>query len=156
MIGADLVIAAAGVLAIVTLYMDLPIWVIMGVLFVRSMGTAFHSPALNAATPLLVPEDQLTKCAGYSQTIQAIGSIISPAAAAFLYTVWNLNHIVLLDIVGAAIACISVAIIAIPNPLPSSIEENVMQEMKAESLVLKNKVCLLCFGLAHYMFFTYR
>ena len=156
MIGADLVIAAAwGVLAIVTLYMDLPIWVIMGVLFVRSMGTAFHSPALNAATPLLVPEDQLTKCAGYSQTIQAIGSIISPAAAAFLYTVWNLNHIVLLDIVGAAIACISVAIIAIPNPLPSSIEENVMQEMKAGYMVLKeNKglFALLWIG-ALYMFF---
>ena len=156
MIGADLVIAAAGgVLAIVTLYMDLPIWVIMGVLFVRSMGTAFHSPALNAATPLLVPEDQLTKCAGYSQTIQAIGSIISPAAAAFLYTVWNLNHIVLLDIVGAAIACISVAIIAIPNPLPGSIEENVMQEMKAGYMVLKeNKglFALLWIG-ALYMFF---
>ena len=156
MIGADLVIAAAGgVLAIVTLYMDLPIWVIMGVLFVRSMGTAFHSPALNAATPLLVPEDQLTKCAGYSQTIQAIGSIISPAAAAFLYTVWNLNHSVLLDIVGAAIACISVAIIAIPNPLPSSIEENVMQEMKAGYMVLKeNKglFALLWIG-ALYMFF---
>lgn len=156
MIGADLVIAAAGgVLAIVTLYMDLPIWVIMGVLFVRSMGTAFHSPALNAATPLLVPEDQLTKCAGYSQTIQAIGSIISPAAAAFLYTVWNLNHIVLLDIVGAIIACISVAIIAIPNPLPSSIEENVMQEMKAGYMVLKeNKglFALLWIG-ALYMFF---
>ena len=156
MIGADLVIAVAGgILAIVTLYMDLPIWVIMGVLFVRSMGTAFHSPALNAATPLLVPEDQLTKCAGYSQTIQAIGSIISPAAAAFLYTVWNLNHIVLLDIVGAAIACISVAIIAIPNPLPSSIEENVMQEMKAGYMVLKeNKglFALLWIG-ALYMFF---
>jgi DHA3 family macrolide efflux protein-like MFS transporter len=158
MIGADLVIAVAGgILAIVTLYMELPIWVIMAVLFVRSMGTAFHSPALNAATPLLVPEDQLTKCAGYSQTIQAIGSIISPAAAAFLYTVWNLNHIVLLDIIGAIIACISVAIIAIPNPSSSSIdkEENVMQEMKAGYVVLKeNKglFALLWIG-ALYMFF---
>lgn len=158
MIGADLVIAVAGgILAIVTLYMDLPIWVIMAVLFVRSMGTAFHSPALNAATPLLVPEDQLTKCAGYSQTIQAIGSIISPAAAAFLYTVWNLNHIVILDIVGAIIACISVAIITIPNPSSNSIdkEENVMQEMKAGYVVLKeNKglFALLWIG-ALYMFF---
>jgi DHA3 family macrolide efflux protein-like MFS transporter len=72
-----------------------------------------------------------------------------------LYTVWNLNHIVLLDIVGAAIACISVAIIAIPNPLPSSIEENVMQEMKAGYMVLKeNKglFALLWIG-ALYMFF---
>lgn len=158
MIGADLIIAAAGgALAIVTIYMELPIWVIMVVLFIRSLGTAFHSPALNAVTPLLVPEDQLTKCAGYSQTIQAIGSIISPAAAAFLYAVWSLNNIVLLDIVGAIIACISVAIIAIPNLEISNVnkKENVVQEMKAGYMVLKENrglFALLWIG-ALYMFF---
>ena len=45
---------------------ELPVWMIMIVLFIRSIGTAFHTPALNAVTPLLVPEEQLTKCAGYS------------------------------------------------------------------------------------------
>ena len=65
MIGADLIIAAAGaVLAIVAFCMELPVWMIMIVLFIRSIGTAFHTPALNAVTPLLVPEEQLTKCAG--------------------------------------------------------------------------------------------
>jgi MFS transporter, DHA3 family, macrolide efflux protein len=45
MIGADLIIAAAGaVLAIVALYMELPIWMVMVVLFIRSIGTAFHTP----------------------------------------------------------------------------------------------------------------
>lgn len=158
MIGADAIIAMAGVmLVIASLYGELPTGLIMVVLFIRSVGTAFHSPALNAATPLLVPEDKLTKCAGYSQTIQAISSIISPAAAAFLYAVWELNHIVLLDVVGAAIACISVALVAIPNPKPSNIskKENVMQEMKAGYVVLKeNKglFALLWIGTL-YMFF---
>ena len=83
MIGADLIIAAAGaVLAIVALYMELPIWMVMVVLFIRSIGTAFHTPALNAVTPLLVPEEQLTKCAGYSQSLQSISYIVSPAVAA--------------------------------------------------------------------------
>ena len=45
MIGADLIIAAAGaVLAIVALYMELPIWMVMVVLFIRSIGTAFSHP----------------------------------------------------------------------------------------------------------------
>ncbi len=62
MIGADLIIAVAGVvLALIALYMELPVWMIMTVLLIRSVGTAFHSPALSAVTPLIVPEDQLAK-----------------------------------------------------------------------------------------------
>ena len=101
MIGADLIIAAAGaVLAIIALYMELPVWMVMIVLFIRSIGTAFHSPALSAVTPLLVPEEQLTRCAGYSQSLQSISYILSPAAAAFLYSVWELNAIIVIDVLG--------------------------------------------------------
>lgn len=51
MIGADLIIAVAGVaLVLVALYIELPVWIIMAVLFVRNIGTAFHSPALSAVT----------------------------------------------------------------------------------------------------------
>lgn len=92
MIGADLMIAATGgLLAIASIFMELPTWLIMLVLFIRSIGTAFHSPASSAVTPLMVPQDQLTKCAGYNQTILAAVSIISPAAAAFLYSIWQLS-----------------------------------------------------------------
>lgn len=99
MIGADLIIAAAGgILALVAFYMELPVWSIMVVLLIRSAGTAFHSPAFSAATPMIVPKEELTKCAGYTQTMQAVSAIISPAAAAFLYAVWPLNAIILLDI----------------------------------------------------------
>ena len=108
MIGADLIIAAAGgILALVAFYMELPVWSIMVVLLIRSAGTAFHSPAFSAATPMIVPKEELTKCAGYTQTMQAVSAIISPAAAAFLYAVWPLNAIILLDIVGAILACVT-------------------------------------------------
>lgn len=117
MIGADLIIAAAGgILALVAFYMELPVWSIMVVLLIRSAGTAFHSPAFSAATPMIVPKEELTKCAGYTQTMQAVSAIISPAAAAFLYAVWPLNAIILLDIVGAILACVTVAISSIPTP----------------------------------------
>lgn len=102
MIYADLIIAlAGGVLALIAIYMELPVWIVMVVLFIRSVGTAFHSPALSAVTPLLVPEEELTKCAGYSQSLQSISYILSPAAAAFLYSVWELNAIIAIDVVGA-------------------------------------------------------
>ncbi|MDU1585421.1 MAG: MFS transporter [Clostridium sp.] len=116
MIGADLIIAAAGaVLAIVAFYMELPVWMVMIVLFIRSIGTAFHTPALNSVTPLLVPEEQLTKCAGYSQSLQSISYIVSPAVAALLYSVWDLNAIIAIDVLGAVIASITVAIVRIPK-----------------------------------------
>ena len=129
MIGADLIIAAAGaVLAIVALYMELPIWMVMVVLFIRSIGTAFHTPALNAVTPLLVPEEQLTKCAGYSQSLQSISYIVSPAVAALLYSVWELNAIIAIDVLGR-----------IPKlgDRVQSLEPNFIREMKEGIVVLR-------------------
>ena len=140
MIGADLIIAAAGaVLAIVALYMELPVWIVMIVLFIRSIGTAFHTPALNAVTPLLVPEEQLTKCAGYSQSLQSISYIVSPAVAALLYSVWDLNAIIAIDALGAVIASITVAIVRIPKlgDQVQSLEPNFIREMKEGIVVMR-------------------
>lgn len=140
MIGADLTIAAAGaVLAIVALYTELPIWMVMVVLFIRSVGTAFHSPALNAVTPLIVPEEQLTKCAGYSQSLQSISYILSPAVAALLYSVWELNAIIAIDVLGAVIASITVASVRIPKlgDGEQSRKSNFIKEMKEGTVVLR-------------------
>ncbi|EQB86166.1 DHA3 family macrolide efflux protein-like MFS transporter [Clostridium punense] len=140
MIGADLIIAAAGaVLAIIALYMEIPVWMVMVVLFIRSIGTAFHSPALSAVTPLLVPEEQLTKCAGYSKSLQSISYIISPVAAAFLYSVWELNAIIAVDVLGAVIACVMVAIVRIPKLSieQQSLNLNIIKDMKEGFAVLK-------------------
>ena len=140
MIGADLIIAAAGsVLTIVAFYMELPVWMVMIVLFIRSIGTAFHTPALNAVTPLLVPEEQLTKCAGYSQSLQSISYIVSPAVAALLYSVWELNAIIAIDVLGAVIASITVAIVRIPKlgDRVQSLEPNFIREMKEGIVVLR-------------------
>lgn len=140
MIGADLIIAAAGAVpSIVALYMELPVWMVMIVLFIRSIGTAFHTPALNAVTPLLVPEEQLTKCAGYSQSLQSISYIVSPAIAALLYSVWDLNAIIAIDVLGAVIASITVAIVRIPKlgDQVQSLEPNFIREMKEGIVVLR-------------------
>lgn len=140
MIIADLIIAIAGaVLAFIALYMEIPIWMIMVVLFIRSVGTAFHSPALSAVTPLLVPEDQLTKCAGYSQSLQSISYIISPAAAAFLYSIWELNAIIAIDVFGVIVAIIALALIEIPklDVEKQELSLSFIKEMKDGFYILK-------------------
>lgn len=129
----------------------------MVVLLIRSAGTAFHSPAFSAATPMIVPKEELTKCAGYTQTMQAVSAIISPAAAAFLYAVWPLNAIILLDIVGAILACVTVAISSIPTPelCPETKRQQFLQDMKEGYVVLKQNrglFALLWIGVI-YMFF---
>ena len=159
MIGADLMIAATGgFLAVVSVFMELPIWLIMLVLFVRSIGNAFHSPASSAVTPPMVPQDQLTKCAGYNQTMQAAVSLISPAAAAFLYSVWSLSTIILLDIIGVVLACGVVAVLSIPNPpiCPGESQNSFFRDMKEGYFELKkNKglFALLWIGTAYMFFF---
>jgi DHA3 family macrolide efflux protein-like MFS transporter len=146
MIGADIILALSGiVMALVSFNMELPMWTIMAILFIRSIGTAFHSPALNAVTPLLVPEDQLTKCAGYSQSVQSVSYILSPAIAAFVYASWDLNAAILLDVLGAVIACITVALINIPKQKRLEYQENnsILKDAKEGYMVIKKHKGLL-------------
>ena len=117
MILADMAIAAAGAaLGVAALYTELQIWMIMVALFARSLGAAFHSPALGAATPLLVPQEKLVKFGGYSQSLQSLSYIASPALGALLYAAWDMSAIIALDVGGAVIASAAVALVHIPRP----------------------------------------
>jgi len=92
-----------------------PAWLIIAVIGLRSLGSAYQRPCMHAITPQIVPADQLMRCAGYSQTIQSVSRILSPAAAAALYLLWSLSHFIWLDILGAAVAIITVLIAKIPR-----------------------------------------
>ena len=116
MILSDVLIALIGLVMAIAGYMgSLETWMILMVLFLRTVGTAFHSPCMQAVTPQIVPSDQLTKCAGYSQALTSVSDIFSPAAAALLYQIWSLETIVMLDVFGALCACATLAIAQIPK-----------------------------------------
>ncbi|MDD2395018.1 MAG: MFS transporter [Sphaerochaeta sp.] len=141
MILSDLVIAlAAAILALAALSGELPVWLVMVILFVRSVGTAFHTPSLSAVTPLLVPQDMLAKCAGYSQAIQSVSLLLSPVLAAFLYMAWNLTAVIALDVAGAVIASLTVAWVKIPGlTKPQQTEPlHFFKEMKEGFLALRS------------------
>jgi len=121
MIGADAYLALVALgLGLATLAGDLPVWLVVTVIAVRSVGTAFHTPAISAVTPLLVPEEHLAKAAGYTQTVQSVGFIAGTSLAAVLYPLWGVRGMVLLDVAGAILAGVTVAVVRIPSALPAT------------------------------------
>lgn len=116
MIISDLLIAAASLsLSISGFFGGISIPLIMIVLFIRSVGTAFHVPSLQAITPLIVSKDELPKYSGYSQTLQSISLLLSPVLASFFFSIWSLQAIVMLDVLGAIIGVFTLCIVTIPK-----------------------------------------
>lgn len=112
----DLAIAGVSlVLAFVAAAGDPPIWLILLVMLARAIGTAFHTPTLQAVTPQLVPKEELTKCAGYTQSLQSVSQILSPALAGTLYIFWDLSAIIFLDVLGALTAVAFLMVCKIPK-----------------------------------------
>ncbi len=82
----------------------------------RSAGAAFHIPAMQASVPLLAPENQLIRIAGINNIIQSVSSIAGPALAAILINLFDMTWVLLIDVVGAIIACVSLLMVHIPDP----------------------------------------
>lgn len=118
MIVSDLLISAAGLVMVAAGWTGvLSTSLILVVLLIRSIGSAFHTPCLQAVTPQIVPSDQLTRCSGYSQALESVSQILSPVIAAVLYNSWSLSGIVFLDVIGALIGVFTLGITVIPELL---------------------------------------
>lgn len=116
MIISDLLISAASFVMVIAGWMGcLTTELILMVLLARSIGSAFHTPCLQAVTPQIVPSEQLTRCAGYSQAFESVSQILSPVIAAVLFSSWSLSAIIFLDVIGALIAVCTLGITAIPE-----------------------------------------
>lgn len=142
MILADSFIAFCTFILAVLFWADIAeMWHIFILLALRSVGSAFHSPAMQASVPLLAPQEQLARVAGIDQIIFSIGNIAGPALGALFISIWDMEYVLLLDVAGAAIACISLLFVHIPNPERKNEEvKNVFKEMKEGiAVVLKNR-----------------
>ena len=130
---------------------DLPMTAIMVTLALRSVGSAFHSPCLQAVTPLVVPREMLGKCAGWSQGVQTVSLLLSPALAAVLFAAVPLPLIIALDAMGAAFA-IGFLLLARLPALRATGEEapfRLLDDCRAGCAVLRSKkwlwqLCLIC------------
>ncbi|TDS55242.1 MFS transporter [Myroides indicus] len=116
-------IFADGFVAFCTLIMSVSfylghesLWLIYTMLGLRSVGSAFHMPAMQAAIPMLAPQSELLRIAGINQIIQSVSSIAGPALGALAIGFSSIGNVLLLDIVGALVAITALLFIHIPNP----------------------------------------
>ena len=117
MIVADVFIAfCSAIMGVLFLMGNVEIGYIYALLVLRSVGSAFHVPAMQASVPLLAPESELMRIAGINQIIQSVSTIAGPALAALLISVFDMTYVLFFDVIGALIASVSLLLVHIPNP----------------------------------------
>ena len=131
MILADMFIALCTLVLAVIFYVgDASVWLIYLLLALRSVGSAFHAPTLQAAIPVLAPEDQLMRISGINQSIYSVCNIAGPALGALLISLMDISMVLLFDVVGAMIACGSLMFITIPNVKTEETKLNFINDVK--------------------------
>ena len=125
MIFADATIAVFSLLLAWLFVTDIvQIWHVYAVMAMRSLGGAFHFPAMSASTPLMVPEEQLTRVHGLNQTLQGINGLIAPPVGALLISILPTHGILLIDVGTAILAILPLLFISIPQPKRHEDPEN--------------------------------
>lgn len=121
MMVADSIIAAFSLLlAYLFVSGNIQLWHVYAVMLVRSAGGAFHWPAMQASTSLMVPEKHLSRVAGMNQMLQGAMSIVAPPVGALLLSVVSMPVVLLIDVVTAALAVAPLFFINVPQPQRSA------------------------------------
>jgi DHA3 family macrolide efflux protein-like MFS transporter len=118
-----IMMAADATIAIFTLLLaylfatgKVQIWHIYAILAIRALGGAFHFPAMSATTPLMVPNEQLTRINGLNQALQGVNSLVAPPVGALLLGILPTQGILLIDVGTAILAILPLFFIPIPQP----------------------------------------
>ena len=82
----------------------------------RSIGSTFHAPALKASIPLLVPKHHLVRVSGLYHSIQPFSEVIAPVVGASLVVWLPVQYILLIDVIGAVAACLTLLCVQVPSP----------------------------------------
>ncbi|HSN75506.1 MAG TPA: MFS transporter [Anaerolineae bacterium] len=91
-------------------------WHVYVIMFVRATGGAFHWPAMQASTSLMVPPQHLARVAGMNQTLYGLMNIMAPPLGALLLSLLALPFVLLIDIATAALAILPLLFIPVPQP----------------------------------------
>ncbi len=117
-------------------HVSVPLVLIMGAL--RSVGQAFHIPAMESTTPLLVPKKHLVRINTLNQSLWSLALIVGPVFGIFLYTVIGFQMVLFLNAAGCALACLALVFAKIPDFHDTSDEaRHPIQSLKAGLGVLR-------------------
>ncbi len=118
-IGADLFIGLSASALALFMYLEGPSYeAVYVVLALRAIGNVFHTPAVQAVVPRLVPQAELVRAGGWGQFLQSGAFMLGPVIGAAMYAAWSLPVILLSDLVGALIATLAVLMVKIPEIPP--------------------------------------
>ena len=92
------------------------IWHVYLILFLRSVGDTFQTPAMRASTSMMVPEEQLARVGGMNETLFGAVNIVSPPLGAFLIETISMQGTLAIDIVTAVMAIAPLLVWQIPRP----------------------------------------
>ena len=120
LIGADgasaVVVAVLGVLFALN---GVHLWHVYTAIFVRAVAGAFHWPAMQATTSLMVSDDHLSRVAGLNQALQGLAAIVAPPLGALLLGSSSLQAVLAIDVATAAMAIVPLLAVVVPQPAPS-------------------------------------
>ena len=122
---ADVVIATASV-GLAYLYWSgaVEIWHIFALLFIRALGGAFHWPAMQASTTLMVPDEKLTQIQGLNQMLQGGLNIVSAPLGAILVGALTMPMLLGIDVATALFAIVPLLFIAVPQPKKTAVSDS--------------------------------
>ena len=97
------------------------LWLILAVCVIRSIGAGIQWPAVSSIYPQIVPESELTRIHGLSQTIGSVLMLISPAVGGLLLGTAG----IVLRFYGCDNRCPAIAVMAFISvkPAPVATEE---------------------------------
>lgn len=115
------------------------IWHLFVVMFIGALFGAFHFPAMQASTTMMVPRKHLARVGGMNQALNGASNIVAPPLGAVFYALWPMQSILMIDVSTAIFAVFCIAIITIPQPIRErAIEEtSVLSDMKEGFVFLK-------------------
>ncbi len=104
------------VLAALYAFDAVQVWHIYALMMVRSVGGAFHWPAMQASTVMMVEKEQLSRVNGLNQAVQGLVNVIAPPLAAVLVGIVPIQSILAIDVGTALFAIMPLLFIRIPQP----------------------------------------
>jgi DHA3 family macrolide efflux protein-like MFS transporter len=140
-----LIMVSDGMIAVSTLILAIlfltgykNLWVLFGVLAVRSAGTGIQTPAVNAMIPQIVPKEQLMKVIGLNSTILSLIMFLSPALSGAILSVASLETVLFIDVITAIVGIVITSTIVVPHYSGAQdIGKSSLQDLKMGFVYLK-------------------
>lgn len=145
MIIADCTVAISSLILGISFFFGTPSMIFVYViLFIRALGETFHKPAMQAMIPQLVPESELTKAGGLGQMVSSGCTMIGPMLGALLMSITTLQYVMLVDIIGATLAVLTLSKVKISkHKVILSGKINVIKDMKQGIKAIKANKALM-------------